>query len=78
MWHTNDEFNKMMFRTRVQIAGILKPLELYGQKEAVVGAVEAIMEVIDLFGQRVRGKDIPILLIDKPYDDVVDLLRRKQ
>jgi len=58
----DDDYRKLLFQTRGQLYDIMTPLEKYGQKPFVDGAIEEIMEIIEKFGMRVRGKEIPMLL----------------
>ena len=76
IWYSDDEYKKIMFSVRTQLDGLLKPLsKMYGQQEIVEGAVKQILVIFDLFGQRIRGKDIPISIIDKPLEDFWELLK---
>ncbi len=66
IWLSNDEWNKLQFKIRAQLNAILNPLRAYGQGVFVDGAIEEIIKLIDLVSQYVRGKDIPIIVLDKP------------
>jgi len=66
LWLSDDEWNKLMFRTRTQINAILNPLRAYGQSIYVEGATEELIRLFDLFSQNIRGKDIPVMVRDKP------------
>lgn len=66
VWLADEDWAKLMFQTRGQVSGILRPLRAYGQGVFVDGAEEEIMKLIDLVTQRVRGKDIPVVVVDKP------------
>ena len=65
-WLSEDEWNHLMFSTRAQVGAILNPLRTYGQSVFVDGAVNELMVLFDLVTQRVRGKDIPVTIVDKP------------
>lgn len=66
LWLSDEEWNKLMFHTRSQVTAILNPLRAYGQGVYVDGAIEELMKLFDLFSQYVRGKDIPVMVRDKP------------
>lgn len=66
LWYDDDEWGKLMFHTRSQINAILNPLRAYGQDSYVRGAIEELMKLFDLFSQRVRGKDIPVMVRASP------------
>ena len=75
-WIADDDYNKILFNTRSQVAGILAPMhDMYGQAPFVDGAIDQIMDLIELSWQRIRGKDIPIKVIDRPHEDFTGLLR---
>jgi len=61
-WLSDDEWAKLLFLTRGQINAILNPLRAYGQGVYVDGAIEELLVLFDKFGQRVRGKDIPLIV----------------
>jgi reverse gyrase len=65
-WLSEDEWNKLQFRTRSQVSAILNPLRAYGQSVFVEGAIEELMVLFDLYGQVIRGKDIPLVVRNKP------------
>ena len=65
-WLSEDEWNHLMFSTRAQVGAILNPLRAYGQGVFVDGAIKELMILFDLVSQRVRGKDIPVTVLEKP------------
>lgn len=58
-WYSEEEYNKMVGGLRRQIGGILHPLRKYGQGDLCDGAETAIMELVEQFGMKVRGVDVP-------------------
>jgi len=65
VWLSDDAYKKMLFQARGQLFDILSPLEMYGQKPFVDGAIDEIMEVIERVAKRIRGRDIPIIVAKK-------------
>lgn len=73
-WLSEEEYNKLRFRTRAHYARILSGLrKMYGQAVEVDGAVEAIMYITEQTWQVVRGKNKPIKAPDwyRHIDDEV-------
>ena len=68
-WLPEEDYKKAIGQFRMQIAGALNPLRMYGQGEYVDMAVEEIILLAEDFGLRVRGIDKPISL---------ELMRREQ
>ena len=66
LWLSDDEYAHLMFSTRAQVGAILNCLRGYGQSIIVDGAIQELMLLFDLFGQRIRGKDIPVTVLDEP------------
>jgi len=56
------DYQKAKGQLRLQLNDTLKCFKIYGLDVLIPGAVEEIMELAELFGQRVRGKDTPIKL----------------
>jgi len=61
-WLSDEEWAKLLFQTRGQLNAILNPLRIYGQGIYVDGAIEELLILFDKFGQRVRGKDVPVIV----------------
>jgi hypothetical protein len=59
-WLSDEDYAKAIWQFRSQVGGILKPLEKYGQKPMVDGALISITKLAEDFGLRVRGIDHPI------------------
>ncbi len=66
LWLSDEEWNKLMFHVRTQVNAIQKPLRVYGQDVYVDGATEELMKLFDLFSQYIRGKDVPLIVRNKP------------
>lgn len=64
-WLPSEDYQKAVGQTRLQIGGVLSPLRLYGQGVICYQALEQIMIVVEQFGKRVRGRDVPIAVIKK-------------
>jgi len=56
-WLSNDDYKKTVFQLRGQLIGLMRPLELYGQKPIVDEVIEQIISLTEDFGLRVRGID---------------------
>jgi len=59
-WLSDEEWKKLQFRIRGQLNAVLNPLRAYGQDVYVDGAIEELLVLFDLYGQAIRGKDIPV------------------
>ena len=68
-WLPQNRYEKLKGQTRLQIANILKPFDVYGQGVYINPAVEACMLVIEETWDVIRGED-------KPID--IDLIRRRK
>ncbi len=56
-----EEYQSMIGHFRLQLNGVMLPLRTYGLGPYVDGAINAVMDLVDQFGQKVRGKEKPIL-----------------
>lgn len=54
------EYDKAKGQLKLQIGEVLSVFRMYGLQESIPGAIEEIIELCEQFGQRVRGKDVPI------------------
>ncbi len=70
VWLEEDLYAKGKFLVRGAITQILEPLEMYGQKEYVLSAVEEIWKIVEDWGFWVRGD------LSKPIS--VDYIRRNK
>ncbi len=73
-WLSDEEYGKLLFRTRAHFARILSGLrKQYGQQAEVDGAIEALMYVTEQSWQVVRGKQKPITIPEwyRHYDDEI-------
>ena len=59
-WLTDDEYQKAIQSTRFELREIMIPLEMYGQKPYVDGAIEEIIQLVEQFGKKIRGRDVPL------------------
>lgn len=59
VWWEEDEYRKYLGQFRLQLNGILFSLRKYGQDTYVDGATRAIMELVEQFGMKIRGLDMP-------------------
>ncbi len=64
-WLSDGDYAKAIGQARLQVGGILSPLRLYGQNIICDQALDQIMIIVEQFGKRVRGKDVPITIIKK-------------
>ena len=59
---SQGEYDKAKGQLRLQLNGVFQAFNLYGLHIFINGAIDEVMELAEQFGQRVRGKDIPIQL----------------
>lgn len=64
-WLPDSDYQKAIGQARLQIGSIMSPLRLYGQSHICDQALEEIMIIVEQFGKRVRGRDVPIAVIRK-------------
>jgi len=65
VWWDDDEYAKMLGQFRMQLNEILFLLRKYGQDAYVEGAQHEIMQLVEIFGQKIRGVDKPLLLKER-------------
>ena len=63
---SEEQYKKALFHARTQLNAIWNFANCYGLNDMVSGAIEESMKIIEQFGMVVRGKDIPIKVLDKP------------
>ena len=61
-----ENYDKAVGQFRLQLNGIMNCFRCYGLNEDVDGACNEIVKLAELFGMRVRGKDVPIKVREKP------------
>ena len=60
-WLDEVSYKKAIGQTRLQVGAVLAHhFSMYGLQENIPSAIDEILEVVEAFGQRVRGKDKPI------------------
>ena len=59
---SQHDYDKAKGQMKLQLNDVFSPFMLYGLNILIPGAIEEVMELAEQFGQRVRGKDIPIKL----------------
>lgn len=59
-WLEQKDYDKAVGQFRLQLNGVLSVFAMYGMRDYIPSVVEEIVELAEMFGQRVRGKDIPI------------------
>ena len=60
-WLPQEDYDKAIGQARLQIGAILQLFAIQGMDVYIPETVEAIMQVVEAFGERVRGKDKPII-----------------
>jgi len=60
-WLEESDYKKVIGQARLQIGGILQLFATQGMDVYIPEATEAIAQVVEAFGKRVRGKDKPII-----------------
>jgi len=65
---SDDRYSKLMFNVRTQVSAILNKHRVYGMDTYVDVSEKQFMQLIENFGMAVRGKEIPIHILDKPTE----------
>ena len=63
---SDDAYKKLLFQARGQYGAILNVFRCYGMDAYIQQAIDECMRVTENFGMVVRGKDIPVHILDKP------------
>ena len=62
-WLEENDYKKAVGQARMQIGALLEhTYSMYGYQLENPMVLEAVMEIVEQFGKRVRGKDVPIQL----------------
>lgn len=61
-WIPEEEYKKAKGQLRLQLSGVFEPFNLYGMGIYIPGAIDEVIELVEQFGKRIRGKDVPIIL----------------
>lgn len=61
-----ESYDKALFQARSQMNAIWNYTKCYGLQENFDEAINETMKIVELFAMRVRGKDVPIKVRDKP------------
>lgn len=61
-----DQYDKALGQFKLQLGAIMNCFRVYGLDHDVDMASVEITKLTELFAMRVRGKDIPIKVRDKP------------
>ena len=61
-WLSDDDYAKARGQARLALNEIMGVFNVYGMEIYIHGAIAEIMQVIDAYGDRVRGKDVPIMV----------------
>jgi hypothetical protein len=67
-----EVYQKALTQLRFQLNGIMNTYCCYGLDGYVPGTIEEIVKLAEQFAMRVRGKDVPIKVIDKPKRRVTE------
>ena len=60
-WLEESDYKKLIGQARLQIGAILQLFAIQGMDVYIPETVGAIMQVVEAVGERVRGKDKPII-----------------
>ena len=71
-WLDEDEYTKALGQFRMQVAARLRVFDCHGLGAYITPVVEAIVELAEDFGMRVRGEDRPIDSKHQPLDRPTD------
>lgn len=61
-WLKDEDYNKAIFQLRGQLIGIMRPLELYGQKPIVDEIINHVVNLVIDFSLKARGIDKPLII----------------
>ena len=61
-----EQYDKALGQFKLQLNGIMNCFRCYGLDPDVDGATGEIIKLAEQFAMRIRGKDIPIKVRDKP------------
>ena len=64
----DDSYAKLQFHLRTQVTAILNVFDCYGMGLYIPQATEECVKLAENFGMAVRGKNIPIDVLDKPKE----------
>ena len=64
----DDSYSKLQFHLRTQTHAILNVFRVYGLQLQVDIAEKEVVKLAENFGMAVRGKNIPIDVLDKPKE----------
>lgn len=67
-----EQYDKAKGQFRLQLNAIMNCFRVYGLDHDVDMATEEIVKLTELFAMRVRGKDVPIKVRDKPRRKVTE------
>jgi len=57
-----QDYKKAVGQMRLQFGEILSVFDMHGLGILIPGAVEELVQVAEAYGQRIRGKDKPIMV----------------
>jgi len=63
-----DAYRKLLFQARGQFGALLNVFDCYGMGLYIPQTTEECMQIMENFGQAVRGDDAPIHILDKPKE----------
>ena len=63
-----DAYRKLLFQARGQFVALLNVFDCYGMSLYIPQATDECMQILENFGQAVRGDDAPIHILDKPKE----------
>jgi hypothetical protein len=69
---SEEQYQKALFHARSQLAAIWNFANCYGLNNGVEQAIDESMKIVEQFGMVVRGKDIPIRVLDEPKSRITD------
>ena len=59
---SDDDYRKAVGTLRLRLNDVFQAFNIYGLHIFINGAIDEVVELAEQFGQRVRGKSIPIQL----------------
>ena len=65
---SDDAYAKLCFQAKGQLNAIMNTFDCYGMGMYIPPAVVEQMMVLENFGMIIRGKEIPIHILDKPKE----------
>jgi len=64
-----QEYKKAIGQWKLQAGTVLSVFNMHGMDVYIPGALEELQQITERFGERVRGKDVPIIVKKRRRND---------